>query len=208
MQWFADDGAWLSPFAQQSPEQFEHDKCQRRRPWHILVHEQLFKLQLANNTKHLQSSNEDDRTKTVTHTVRYTASAEQTVRRFFMSVGSVYLRCSKVSHYSTSTYRGNTAAIHTISYNKILLHKIICLTVFSVVQLSKWTYALAVTKQQDAQMTHLAKLTFKTVDRSMKRDPIIARRDKLMAERKPAVKPSADKASAHAWRYHGKNSST
>ena len=30
-------------------------------------------------------------------------------------------------------------------------------------------------------MTHLAKLTFKTVDRSMKRDPIIARRDKLMA---------------------------
>ena len=30
-------------------------------------------------------------------------------------------------------------------------------------------------------MTHLAKLTFKTVDRSMKRDPIIARRDKLVA---------------------------
>ena len=47
-------------------------------------------------------------------------------------------------------------------------------------------------------MTHLAKLTFKTVDRSMKRDPIIARRDKLMAWRKPAVKPSADKAAAHA----------
>ena len=100
------------------------------------------------------------------------------------------------------------APIHAISCNKILLHKIIYLTVFSVVQLSNWTYALAVTKQQDAQMTHLAKLTFKTVDRSMKRDPIIARRDKLMAERKPAVKPSADKASAHAWRYHGKNSST
>ena len=100
------------------------------------------------------------------------------------------------------------APIHAISFNKILLHKIICLTVFSVVQLSTWTYAVAVTKQQDAQMTHLAKLTFKTVDRSMKRDPIIARRDKLMAERKPAVKPSADKASAHAWRYHGKNSST
>ena len=100
------------------------------------------------------------------------------------------------------------APIHAISCNKILLHKIIYLTVFSVVQLSKWPYALAVTKQQDAQMTHLAKLTFKTVDRSMKRDPIMARRDKLMAERKPAVKPSADKASAHAWRYHGKNSST
>ena len=30
-------------------------------------------------------------------------------------------------------------------------------------------------------MTHLAKLTFKTVDCSMKRDPIIARRDKLVA---------------------------
>ena len=30
-------------------------------------------------------------------------------------------------------------------------------------------------------MTQLAKLTFKTVDRSMKRDPIIARRDKLVA---------------------------
>ena len=102
----------------------------------------------------------------------------------------------------------DTARIHAISCNKILLHKIIYLSVFSVVQLSKWTYALAVTKQQDAQMTHLAKLTFKTVDRSMKRDPIIARRDKLMAERKPAVKPSADKASAHAWRYHSKNSST
>ena len=30
-------------------------------------------------------------------------------------------------------------------------------------------------------MTHLTKLTFKTVDRSMKRDPIISRRDKLIA---------------------------
>ena len=30
-------------------------------------------------------------------------------------------------------------------------------------------------------MTHLAKLTFKTVDRSTKRDPIIPRRDKLVA---------------------------
>ena len=30
-------------------------------------------------------------------------------------------------------------------------------------------------------MTHLTKLTFKTVDRSMKRDPIINRRDKLIA---------------------------
>ena len=30
-------------------------------------------------------------------------------------------------------------------------------------------------------MTHLAKLTFKTADRSTKRDPIIARRDKLIA---------------------------
>ena len=30
-------------------------------------------------------------------------------------------------------------------------------------------------------MTHLAKLNFKTVDRSTKRDPIIARRDKLVA---------------------------
>ena len=98
--------------------------------------------------------------------------------------------------------RNDTARIHAISYNKILLHKIIYLTVFSVVQLSKWTYALAVIKQQDAQMTHLAKLTFKTVDRSMKRDPIIALRDKLMAGRKPAVKPRADKAAAHAWRYH------
>ena len=75
-------------------------------------------------------------------------------------------------------------------------------------------------------MTHLTKLTFKTVDRSVKRDPIIARRDKLVAGLKeqklvhaatlkkedhlvernrysgdraqPAVKSSADKASAHA----------
>ena len=30
-------------------------------------------------------------------------------------------------------------------------------------------------------MTHLTKLTFKTVDRSSTRDPIIARRDKLVA---------------------------
>ena len=198
MQWFADDGAWLSPFAQQSPEQFEHDKCQRRRSWHILAYEQLFKLLLGNNTEYLQRSNEDDRTKTVIHTVRYTASAEQTVRRFFYGrrIGVYAL----VNHMQLN--RNDTARIHAISCNKILLHKIIYLTVFSVVQLSKWTYALAVTKQQDAQMTHLAKLTFKTVDRSMKRDPIIARRDKLMAERKPAVKPSADKAAAHVWRYH------
>ena len=204
MQWFADDGAWLSPFAQQPPEQFEHGRCQRRRSWHILAYEQLFKLQLINNTEHLQSSNEDDRTKTVTHTVRYIASAEQTVRRFFYGrrVGVYAL----VNHMQLNSI--DPAPIHAISCNKILLHKIIYLTVFSVVQLSNWTYALTVTKQQDAQMTHLAKLTFKTVDRSMKRDPIIARRDKLMAERKPAVKPSADKASAHAWRYHGKNSST
>jgi len=198
MQWFADDGAWLSPFAQQPPEQFEHSRCQRRGSWHILVHEQLFKLLLGNNTEYLQRSNEDDRTKTVIHTVRYTASAEQTVRRFFYGrrIGVYAL----VNHMQSS--RNDTGRIHAISCNKILLHKIRYLTVFSVVQLSNWTYALAVTKQQDAQMTHLAKLTFKTVDRSMKRDPIIARRDKLMAERKPAVKPSADKASAHAWRYH------
>ena len=30
-------------------------------------------------------------------------------------------------------------------------------------------------------MTHLTKLTFKTVDRSVTRDPITARRDKLVA---------------------------
>ena len=30
-------------------------------------------------------------------------------------------------------------------------------------------------------MTHLTKLTFKTVDRSVKRDPITTRRDKLVA---------------------------
>ena len=75
-------------------------------------------------------------------------------------------------------------------------------------------------------MTHLTKLTFKTVDRSVKRDPIIARRDKLVAGLKeqklvhaatlkkqdhlversrysgdraqPAVKSSSDKAAAHA----------
>ena len=37
-------------------------------------------------------------------------------------------------------------------------------------------------------MTHLTKLTFNTVDRSVKRDPLIARRDKLVAglkEQKP-----------------------
>jgi hypothetical protein len=75
-------------------------------------------------------------------------------------------------------------------------------------------------------MTHLTKLTFKTVDRSVTRDPIIARRDKLVAGLKeqklvhaatlkkedhlversrysgdraqPAVKSSSDKAAAHA----------
>ena len=75
-------------------------------------------------------------------------------------------------------------------------------------------------------MTHLTKLTFKTVDRSVKRDPITARRDKLLAGLKeqklvhaatlkkedhlversrysgdraqPAVKSSSDKAAAHA----------
>ena len=55
-------------------------------------------------------------------------------------------------------------------------------------------------------MTHLAKLTFKTVDRSMKRDPIIARRDKLVAGLKEqklvhaaALKKEDHRVERHKW---------
>ena len=55
-------------------------------------------------------------------------------------------------------------------------------------------------------MTHLAKLTFKTVDRSMKRDPIIARRDKLIAGLKEqklvhaaALKEARSRVERHKW---------
>ena len=89
--------------------------------------------QRCSNTEHLQRSNEDDRTKTVTHTVRYIASAEQTVRRFFYGrrIGVYAL----VNHMQLNSI--GPTPIHTISYNKILLHKIIYLTIFSVVHLSK-----------------------------------------------------------------------
>ena len=55
-------------------------------------------------------------------------------------------------------------------------------------------------------MTHLAKLTFKTVDRSTKRDPIIARRDKLVAGLKEqklvhaaATKKQDHRVERHKW---------
>ena len=55
-------------------------------------------------------------------------------------------------------------------------------------------------------MTHLAKLNFKTVDRSMKRDPIIARRDKLVAGLKEqalvyaaALKGEDHRVERHKW---------
>ncbi|CRK76771.1 hypothetical protein NIG5292_02838 [Nereida ignava] len=55
-------------------------------------------------------------------------------------------------------------------------------------------------------MTHLAKLTFKTVDRSVKRDPIIARRDKLVAGLKEqklvhaaALKKEDHRVERHKW---------
>ena len=55
-------------------------------------------------------------------------------------------------------------------------------------------------------MTHLAKLTFKTVDRSVKRDPIIARRDKLVAGLKEqklvhaaALKKQDHRVERHKW---------
>ena len=55
-------------------------------------------------------------------------------------------------------------------------------------------------------MTHLAKLTFKTVDRSTKRDPIIARRDKLIAGLKEqklvyaaALKKEDHRVERHKW---------
>ena len=55
-------------------------------------------------------------------------------------------------------------------------------------------------------MTHLAKLTFKTVDRSAKRDPIIARRDKLVAGLKEqklvhaaALKKEDHRVERHKW---------
>ena len=55
-------------------------------------------------------------------------------------------------------------------------------------------------------MTHLAKLTFKTVDRSSKRDPIIARRDKLIAGLKEqklvhaaALKKEDHRVERHKW---------
>ena len=55
-------------------------------------------------------------------------------------------------------------------------------------------------------MTHLAKLTFKTVDRSTKRDPIISRRDKLVAGLKEqklvhvaALKKQDHRVERHKW---------
>ncbi|MGM9402690.1 hypothetical protein ACS0VU_10015 [Aliiroseovarius sp. KMU-71] len=55
-------------------------------------------------------------------------------------------------------------------------------------------------------MTHLAKLTFKTVDRSTKRDPIIARRDKLVASLKEqklvhaaALRKQDHRVERHKW---------
>jgi hypothetical protein len=55
-------------------------------------------------------------------------------------------------------------------------------------------------------MVHLAKLTFKTVDRSTKRDPIIARRDKLIAGLKEqklvhaaALKKEDHRVERHKW---------
>ena len=55
-------------------------------------------------------------------------------------------------------------------------------------------------------MTHLTTLTFKTVDRSTKRDPIIARRDKLMAGLKEqalvfvaALKGEDHRVERHKW---------
>ena len=55
-------------------------------------------------------------------------------------------------------------------------------------------------------MTHLAKLTFKTVDHSSKRDPIIARRDKLVAGLKEqklvhaaALKKEDHRVERHKW---------
>jgi len=55
-------------------------------------------------------------------------------------------------------------------------------------------------------MTHLSKLTFKTVDRSTKRDPIIARRDKLVAGLKEqklvhaaALKKEDHRVERHKW---------
>ena len=55
-------------------------------------------------------------------------------------------------------------------------------------------------------MTHLAKLTFKTGDRSTKRDPIIARRDKLVAGLKEqklvhaaALKKEDHRVERHKW---------
>jgi hypothetical protein len=55
-------------------------------------------------------------------------------------------------------------------------------------------------------MTHLAKLTFKTVDRSTKRDPIIARREKLVAGLKEqklvhaaALKKEDHRVERHKW---------
>ena len=55
-------------------------------------------------------------------------------------------------------------------------------------------------------MTHLEKLTFKTVDRSTKRDPIISRRDKLVAGLKEqklvhaaALKKQDHRDERHKW---------
>ena len=55
-------------------------------------------------------------------------------------------------------------------------------------------------------MTHLAKLTFKTVERSTKRDPIISRRDKLVAglkeqklEQAAALKKQDHRGERHKW---------
>jgi len=118
----SDDGAWLSPFAQQTLEQFEHDRCQRRSSWHILVHEQVFKQTSQSKDdktkmfKHRTSTNAQ--TKMIKLTVRYTASAEQTVRRFFYGRGVGV--STLVNHMQSNSI--DTTGIYAITYNKLLLH--------------------------------------------------------------------------------------
>ena len=66
----SDDGAWLGPFSQAISRQFERKDCRRFKPWHILVHEQLFKQtsqrKMINKDVQTQNinkrSNEDDQT--------------------------------------------------------------------------------------------------------------------------------------------------
>ncbi|WP_048600226.1 hypothetical protein, partial [Nereida ignava] len=69
----------------QTPEQLEQHRCQRRRSWHILVHELLFKLTKVQ--KNTATKAQTKKIKQIEREELNTASAEQNDRRFFCGRG-------------------------------------------------------------------------------------------------------------------------